>query len=330
MRRHQLLTVLAMSIVYVVWGSTFYGVKVAVEGGLQPFLLIGLRFLLAGSVLCAVAGRGSGRVPRAADWAQTGLLAFMLLVCGTGLVAWSVQWISSSLAALLVATSPVWVTILDPTQKLTARKWLGLLLGLGGVGLLVGASLSFDSPGMIWGCLGCLASAFAWAFGSLRAKAADRTITPITRAGMQMIWGGFMLVALAVYLGEHRNLHLVSGPAWSALAYLTVFGSIVSYSAYSWLVANVPAGMVATHAYVNPVVAVVLGSWLGGEVLSPQAGLAAVIALSGVVILMLPEPKVEAPALALVASSQGEAEVEGGPRAPRPLKPRRRSWLRAS
>lgn len=300
MNRRQLTTVLALGIVYVVWGSTFYGVKMALEGGLRPFFLIGLRFLVAGGALYGLARCQGAPAASRRDWAESALLGFLLLVCGTGLVAWSVQWVSSSLAALLVATSPVWVTLLDREQKLTSRKWVGLLLGLAGVGWLVGASLSFESASFLLGCLGCLASALAWAVGSLRARSAGTHISPMTRAAMQMIWAGAMLLGLSLGSEEWSALTRVSGQAWWAFLYLTLFGSLLAYSAYTWLVANVSASVVATHAYVNPVVAVLLGSLLGGEALSAQTGLAAMVAMLGVVVLMLPQrPSTAVPSLAV-------------------------------
>lgn len=291
MKKHQLMTLLALGIVYVVWGSTFYGVKVALEGGLAPFFLIGARFLLAGVALYGLARWQGAEPARARDWGESALLSFLLLVCGTGLVAWSVQWISSSLAALLVATSPVWITAMDREQKLTARKWLGLVLGLVGVGLLVGASLTMEGSMFFWGCLGCLASTFAWAVGALRGRDSKSQATPITQAAMQMIWAGLILSLVSLVAQEQGYLGAVTAQAWWALAYLAFFGSLIAYSAYTWLVSNTSAALVSTHAYINPVVAVVLGSWLGGELLTPQTAVAAVIALAGVVVLMLPEPQ---------------------------------------
>ena len=331
MKRHQLITVLALGIVYVVWGSTFYGVKLALEGGLQPFFLIGLRFLLAGSALYGLARWQGAASASRKDWAESALLGFLLLVCGAGLVAWSVQWISSSLAALLVATSPVWITLMDREQKLTSRKWLGLILGLIGVGWLVGASLNADGDGFFWGCLGCLASALAWAVGSLRARTAGDHISPVVRAGMQMIWAGVMLLGLSLCNEELSSLRYVSGQAWWALGYLTLFGSLVAYSAYTWLVANVSASVVSTHAYVNPVVAVLLGSLLGGEALNPSTGLAATVAMVGVVVLMMPERATATrPVLTVVSSNphpRGDKPWDG--RRP-PRGKRRRAPLRAS
>jgi drug/metabolite transporter (DMT)-like permease len=203
--------------------------------------------------------------------------------------------------------------MMDREQKLTARKWLGLILGLIGVGWLVGASLSFDSQGFLWGCLGCLASALAWAVGSLRARGASPHVSPVSRAAMQMVCAGSMLLAMSLYSQEQSGLAEVTNSAWWSLTYLTLFGSLVAYSAYTWLVANVSAAVVATHAYVNPVVAVLLGSLLGGEVLTPETGLAAAVAMLGVVVLMLPERPALVPALALVEDPGSDRRLYPGP-----------------
>lgn len=302
MNRQKLMIVLSMSTVYIVWGSTFYGLKVGLEGGLPPLSLVGVRFLLAGAVLYGLTSlsrrrrvvdspqAGRSTVPGATwlEWKEAGLLGFLLLVCGPGLVGWSQQWVSSSMAALLVATSPVWVTLLDRDQKLDGRKWVGLILGLVGVGALVGASFDMDRPGFLWGCAGCLLSAMAWAVGSLRARRARPETPKSLKAGMQMMAAGVMLLLGAWIKGETFVVSNVRFEAWLALAYLTLLGSVVAFSAYVWLVGNVSASVVSTHAYVNPVIAVLLGSLFGGETLTAGTGLAAAIALTGVVVLMLP------------------------------------------
>lgn len=304
MRRHQLLTLFNLSVVYLVWGSTFFAIKLALEGGLSAYPLIGLRFLLAGCIIYAISRLGGSAPAKAQDWSQAVSQSLLLLVFGVGLTAWSEQWLSSGLAALLVATSPIWVTIFDREQKLTAQKWVGLTLGLAGVGLLAGSSLSFSGQGLVWGFLGCMASAFSWAVGSLRARRLVSSVSAITRSGMQMICAGLILLAATVLKAESLELAAVTAEAWYAMLYLSILGSLLAYSSYTWLVANVSAALVSTHAYVNPVVAVLLGVLWGGEVFTAKMAIAAAMALVGVVVLMLPQPKPIPPALALVGSSQ--------------------------
>lgn len=291
MNRQQTITILALGVVYVVWGSTFYGVKLALEGGFPPFLLVAFRFLLAGLALYGFSRWRGEPAATWGDWWSAAWLSCLLLVAGTGLVAWSVQWIPSSLAALLVATSPVWVTLLDREQPLTAKKVVGLLLGLVGVGWLVGASLHFADLAALWGGLACLASALAWAVGSLCSRRHRTRLSPVTMAGLQMIWAGLVLLAVSRASGEIFRGSEIELSAWGWLVYLTLFGSLLAYSAYLWLVAHVNVTVVLTHAYVNPVVAVVLGSQLGGERLAAPTWWAAAVVLLGVVVLMLPEPR---------------------------------------
>lgn len=289
MKNFKILALLNLLVVYVVWGSTFFGMKLALEGGMSPSVLVGLRFLVAGSMLYGAVRLTGVRAATRQEWKEAAVLSFLLLVCGTGLVAWSQKFISSSLAALLVATSPVWITMMDSEQKLTARKWLGLTVGLVGVGSLVGASLSMEKEGFLWGCLACLASAVAWAVGSLRARRTVRDISPIAQAGMQMMSAGFTLLLFALLKGEAGGLYLSTPKAWTAWLYLTLIGSVVAYSSYTWLVRNTSAALVSTHAYVNPVVAVLLGALLGGEEVTLATGASATVAIVGVIILMLPE-----------------------------------------
>lgn len=307
MKKHQLVTLFNLSVVYIVWGSTFYAIKLALEGGLTPSFLIGLRFLFAGSVLYILSRVTEQTAPSRTDWNHAATQSFLLLVCGVGLTAWSQTWLSSGLAALLVATSPIWVTLFDREQKLTLRKWLGLVLGLTGVGLLAGSSLSLEGSGIIWGFLGCTFAAFTWAIGSLRARHLSSTVSAFTRAAMQMICAGITLLLIALFQGEGLAIGQISNEAWWSLTYLSAFGSLLAFSAYTWLTANASAALVSTHAYVNPVVAVLLGAAFGGEILTPQMGVAAATAMLGVVILMAPErPNTAAvPALSLLPATRG-------------------------
>lgn len=287
MTKQKLTAALALSVVYIVWGSTYFGNKVGIEGGLPPLLMIGLRYLAAGLIFFALARSKGARVIPPAEWREATLLGFLLLVCGGGLVGWSQQWISSSLAALLIATSPVWVIMLDREQAMTAQKWLGLGMGLLGVGWLVGASFTFDSAGFLWGCGACLLAALSWAAGSLRARKAPVGMSPTLRAGMQMISAGVVLILGATLSGERLVVGAITGKAWIALVLLTLFGSL-TFGVYIWCMTNLSASVVSTHAYVNPVIAVLLGGLFGGEQLTLQTGMAACVAMIGVVILMLP------------------------------------------
>ncbi|MFA7483842.1 MAG: EamA family transporter [Vulcanimicrobiota bacterium] len=289
--KKQVFVIVALLTVYLVWGSTFLGIRVGMEGGFPPLLLIGLRFLLAGSLLYGFArwsgeSRGTWK-----DWKESALLGFLLLVCGPGLVAWSEQWLTSSLAALLVSTSPVWVTLLDGKETFTRSRLLGVGLGLLGVAWLVGASLTLSGHNVLLGVAACLASALAWAVGSLRAHRRPQKRGWVFASGLHMLFAGAFLSALGLVGGERLALTGMELQAWLALGYLTIFGSVVAFGAYTWLLNNTSPGTLSTHAYVNPVVAVFLGFFLGGETLSQQAGVGAVLALFGVLLLAMPSAK---------------------------------------
>lgn len=286
--KKQIFVLVAMLTVYVVWGSTFLGIRVGLEGGFPPLLLIGFRFLIAGGLLYGFA-RWNGEA-RAGwhSWQEAAVLGFLLLVCGPGLVAWSEKWITSSLAALLVATSPVWVTLLDGDERLTPTRWTGLLLGLAGVGYLVGSSVNTSGDNVLLGCAACLASALAWAVGSLRARRQVSEHSWLFLSGQQMLAAGGILTFLALLGGEQFALTGLETRAWLALGYLTIFGSLLAFSAYTWLAKEVSPVALSSHAYVNPIVAVFLGVFIGGEALSPNLGTGALMGLAGVALLLMP------------------------------------------
>jgi drug/metabolite transporter (DMT)-like permease len=287
MKKH-FFVVMALLTVYLVWGSTFFGIRVGLEGGFPPLLLIGTRFLIAGSLLYAWARwRGENRSSWE-DWREGAVLGFLLLVCGPGLVAWSEQWLSSSLAALIVSTSPVWVTVLDGKESFTRTRLMGVGLGLFGVAWLVGASMTLDGSQALLGVAGCLASALAWAVGSLRAHRRPQRRGWLFTSGVQMLFAGGTLCLMGLVGGERLAVTAVEQQAWMALGYLTVFGSVLAFGAYTWLLNNTTPATLSTHAYVNPVVAVFLGISLGGESISRQAGFGALLALVGVLVLVLP------------------------------------------
>ncbi|MFA5504633.1 MAG: EamA family transporter [Vulcanimicrobiota bacterium] len=290
--KKQVFVITALLTVYLVWGSTFLGIRIGLDGGFPPLLLIGLRFLLAGALLYGFA-RWSGE-PRGTwkDWEESALLGFLLLVCGPGLVAWSEQWLSSSLTALLVSTSPVWVTVLDSKESLSKSRLVGVGLGLLGVAWLVGASLTLSGHNVLLGVAGCLLSALAWAIGSLRAYRRPRKRGWIFNSGLQMLFAGGFLSVLGLVWGERLVLASMEMQAWLALGYLTFFGSVIAFGAYTWLLNNTSPETLSTHSYVNPMVAVLLGFYLGGESLSQQAGVGAALALLGVLLLAAPRRQV--------------------------------------
>jgi drug/metabolite transporter (DMT)-like permease len=295
----RMLLLVAFAAVYLVWGSTYLAVKYAIAT-LPPLLMAGARFLLAGLVMSAV-GRASAEYekPTAAQWRTSFVVGALLLVGGNGGVVLAERYIPSSLAALLVAIEPFWIVLLGwlwlRQPRPSGKVLLGLLLGFGGVYLLVGEQLGAGSGlRQLLSAGAVLGAAFCWAAGSLYGLRAPSPRSAVQGAGMQMLAGGVLLLLLGLLIGEGHELHLgqVSRASWLGFGYLVVFGSLVAFTAYSWLMKNAPAARVATYAYVNPVVAVLLGWVMLGEALTGQMLIGAVVIVGSVVLITSPSEKV--------------------------------------
>lgn len=285
--------VAALATVYLVWGSTYLAIKVAVAD-LPPFLLAGVRFAVAGAAMYAWAAvrhrRATGERlrPPLRQWGAATVAGGLLLVGGNGAVTVAEQHIDSGLAALLVATVPLWMALLDRLRhgrELPTAKAVGLLLGFVGVGLLVR-----PGGGQMAASLLVVAGAFAWAVGSLYSRGADLPRDPIASTAMQMIAGAALFLAGSTALGEPWRVDIaeVSLASVGAVAYLAVFGSVIAFTAYTWLLRSVPASTVATYAYVNPVVAVLLGWVVLGERLTLTMLIAALVVVASVALIVAP------------------------------------------
>ena len=280
----------ALATIYLVWGSTYLGIMVAIET-LPPLLMSAARFIVAGAILYAFAvrrGDVGGDRPTSRHWLAAAVVGGALLVVGNGGVALSEERIDSGVAALLVATIPLWMAFLDRVlnrRRMGPAGVLGLVVGLGGVAMLVGpsgGSIDVVGAGM------ALTAAFAWAWGSLYARDASLPARPLVGAGMQMLAGGVLLTVAGVATGELGSVDLaaVSTRSLVAVAYLVVFGSVIAYSAYVWLLKAAPTALVSTYAYVNPVVAVALGALFLSEPVTLRmlaAGLAIVASVALIV-----------------------------------------------
>lgn len=314
------LLILAFAAIYLIWGSTYLAIRYAVET-VPPFLMAGSRYLLAGvPMLAFLLWRGAER-PRWVHW-RSGLIvgAFMMLG-GNGLVSWAEQSVPSSIAAVIIATLPLWMTILDrlffggPTLRWSTI--LGLLLGFGGVALLM--SPTGDELGRVdpVGGLTLMVAALLWSMGSLLSRRIPQPSNGAMAVTVQMIMGGLSLILVGSLAGEWTRLDVAAISARSALSmlYLTVFGSIVALSAYMWLLRVLSASAVSTYAFVNPVVAVILGFSLGGEYLSQRALIASGIVILAVVIILGPgnvKRRRHRPVAALDPEASCAAMVEEG------------------
>jgi len=290
----RLMVFTALAAVYLLWGSTYLGIKYAIET-LPPFLMAGTRFTFAGAMLYAWARLiRKDAQPLRAHWRTSFIVGGLLLLCGNGGVVWAERSIPSSLAALLVATEPLWIVLLNWVRKEGVRPnlkvVLGLLVGFAGVWLLVGGGTltSAHSGGsQLFGASFVLLAAFAWACGSLYSVRAPASSSPLLAAGMQMTAGGALLLLAGTLMGEWTRFDLGNASARSLLAflYLLIFGSFIGFTAYSWLLRNVRPALASTYAYVNPVVAVLLGWVVAGEPLGARTLLSAAIIIASVALI---------------------------------------------
>ncbi len=288
----------ALGIVYLVWGSTYLAIAVVVAE-LPPMLMLAVRFLLAGGVLFAVSVRRGDRAGdpiRPHHLLQAVLTGGLLLVGGTGMIALAQTRISSGLAALLAATVPLFLALFARGlfgDRLSGRAWLGLLVGLVAIGVLVD-----PGGGELGAVLLALLGAAAWAAGSMRSRMSKGPQRPLVAASLEMLGGALVFAVVGFLLGEAAGLTLtgVSVRAWVAFGYLVVAGSLVAYTAYSWLLRSASTALVGTYAYVNPVVAVGLGAVVLGEAVEARTALAGALVLGSVVLLITGRPGEPVPA----------------------------------
>lgn len=276
----------ALLVVYLVWGSTYLAIRVAIET-LPGFTMAGARFLVAGALLL---GWGVWRGGSVGSWRQLGPtvgIGALLLLGGNGGVVWAQYRIDSGVAALLVAIEPVWVALLAPAMLGVRRSgWrsiAGLALGIGGVAALVVDPGGVDPTSVdLWGALAVVLAALSWAVGSLWTVRADLPSSRAVATGQQMVAGGLLLAVAGALRGEWSRIDpgSFSTASVAAFGYLVVFGSIVAFSAYGFLLRSAPPGVVATYAFVNPMVAVLLGWLVAGEQLGWRVAGAAVAILA--------------------------------------------------
>jgi len=288
----------ALSAVYLVWGSTYLAIRFAVTT-FPPFLMAGSRFLVSGILLFVwmrwVAGE---KAPKGPHWGPAAWSGFLLLTVGNGGVTWASTWVPSGVMSLLVASVPLWTVLLvwkkgGPSPSW--RTWMGLGLGFVGVTLLIhpGADLGMGPQGVLAGVL-VVVTSFLWSYGALYSKAAPKPSSALLFTSMQMMTGGALQLLMGILLGEARGFDLsaVTALSWGSWAYLTLVGSLVGFTSFIWVLQKSTAQLASTYAFVNPVIALFLGSVLAGETLSSQVVLAAALVVGAVAFLTLsPEKK---------------------------------------
>jgi drug/metabolite transporter (DMT)-like permease len=284
-------TLLAFAIIYLVWGSTFLAISIGVRQ-VPPFLLAAIRFLIAGLILYLwMLARGE-RSPTARQWASISFLAILIFVVDYGLLFWAEQRVPSGVAAVVVAIIPAFMAISEivflRTQKLTIRLAASLLTGLAGVAVLMSRSLNFGgAPIDARGAAALIIASIGWSIASAFQRKLPLPTSKVMSSGAQMLAGGIFLAITAALLGEFHNFHpaAVSRQAWLALLYLIIFGSIIAFTAYVWLIHHESPTKVGTYAYVNPVVAVVLGYFFANEPLGPRTIAGTVLILISVIVI---------------------------------------------
>ena len=285
------MTLLAFAIIYLVWGSTFLAIRIGVRE-VPPFLLAAMRFLVAGLVICAwMIARGE-RLPSGRQWVSALVLGVPIFVIDYGLVFWAEQRVPSGVAAVMMATIPAFTAlsevILLRSQRITIRLASALLVGIAGVAVLMSRSLNLGgAPIDRAGAVALIVAALAWSVGSALIRKLPLPPSKVMSSGSQMLAGGVLLAVTAAALGEFRDFRssAVSAGAWLALLYLIVAGSIIAFTAYVWLIHHESPTKVATYAYVNPVVAVLIGYFLAGETLDLRVALGTLCVLISVVVI---------------------------------------------
>src|SRR6476469_8882178 len=312
---------LGMLVLYVVWGSTYLGIAIAVDT-IPPFLMAAARFLLAGAILLAWSVAREGRSfirPTRREWRDSAIVGALLLGGGNGLVAFGEQTVPSGIAALLVGRMPVWVAILGGIflgDRLPRLAVIGIAIGFAGVAILVGPS-ALGGSGTLdpVGLAACLLAPIAWAGGSLFAsRRASLPGRPLVATGLQMVLGGLVLGVMATLSGEFGTFDAtaVTRDSLIAFAYLTVIGSILAFTVYGWMLRAAPLPLVATYAYVNPVVAVILGWLVLGEAIEPRTVLAGGVIIFAVALIVTARGRMKRPGQVEAGAAEAVADLRPG------------------
>jgi drug/metabolite transporter (DMT)-like permease len=284
---------LAFAALYIVWGSTYLAIRFAIET-LPPFLMAGLRFWIAGLILYGFASRKEGfSVPSGRHWVSALVIGGLLLCGGNGCVVWAERYVPSGLASLFIATTPLWMVLLEwlwhRGRRPSAGVFAGIFVGFLGVWLLMAPNVFHRDSHSVHpaGAMMLLLAALLWSIGSIYSKRAPLPSSPLVATGMEMIAGGTLLVILGILRGECAGIDPSGFTVRSvaAFVYLISFGSLVGFTAYIWLLKTVGAAKASTYAFVNPLVAVFLGWAMGGETLKVQTVLAMAVIVAAVVMI---------------------------------------------
>ena len=284
-------TLLAFAIIYFVWGSTFLAIRIGVLE-VPPFLFAAMRFVLAGVILCVWLLFQRQHLPVGRQWLSIVLLATLIFVGDYGLVFWAEQTVPSGVTAVMLATIPAFMALSEilvlRTQRMTVRLALALLIGIAGVAVLVSRSLNLGGqPINATGAMALIVASMSWSVGSILTRKLPLPSSKVVSAGSQMLIGGILLFLVSALLGELPKFHpaTLSRAVWISLLYLSIAGSVIAFTAYLWLIHHQSPTKVGTYAYVNPVIAVLLGYFFAGESLGLRTVLGTLFVLISVVII---------------------------------------------
>jgi len=281
--------VLAFLAIYVIWGSTYLAIWYAVRS-IPPLYTAGLRHLIAGTTLLVWA-LAKGQKPTWAQIRASVVIGLLFFLVGHGTLHWAETQIPTGLASLLIASEPIWVFLLasaaDRRWRMNGFLLSGVALGLGGVALLMGRDVWSAGRGVFLGALACLIGAVSWSAGIIYSRRSQLSGNPLLASALSLLAGSVMLLLTATLLGEYRGFSLAAVPlgSWLALGYLVLFGSVIAFTAYNWLLEHYSPTLVATHTYINPIVAVLLGWWLANERVSLNVMASAAMVVAAVFLV---------------------------------------------
>jgi len=283
---------IALLAVYIVWGSTYLAIRFTVET-IPPFLSAGIRFLVSGAILMMWRRATGDALPTRRQWRSTAIVGIFLLLGGNGLVSFAEQYVPSGIAALIIGSMPMWLVMIEAIRpggvKPTWMAILGLLVGFGGIFLLIGPA-ELASGGHSFNPLGIgtlLVAAFLWSIGSIYSRNVDMPKSSLMATGAEMLTGSLAIFLVSGLTGEWRGFSFaeVTTSSWLGLLYLIAIGSLIGFVSYIWLLQNAPVSLVATYAYVNPLVAVFLGAWLANDTLNARILVAGLVIIGSVVLI---------------------------------------------
>jgi drug/metabolite transporter (DMT)-like permease len=283
----------AFASIYIIWGSTYLAISYAVQT-IPPFLMAGVRFLISGALLYLWSRRRGAPSPTKLHWRNAIIAGGFLLLGGNGAVVWAEQYVPSGLTALLVSILPFWLVIIEwvrpPRQRPTVAVLIGLVLGFIGIIVLVGpGNVGGHGDVRLIGALVLIVGSLSWAIGSFWSRDAQLPDSGLLTTGMEMLGGGVLLLIVGALSGElsRFDIHQISRASAIGLAYLITFGSLLGFTSYIWLLDKVSPARLGTYAYVNPIVAVLLGWAIAGERLSVRTGIAAAIVICAVAMITI-------------------------------------------